>query len=972
MAYLDEIIDLENAGDTGDDADLAIQPVGFDGAGNPVAEYVTPATFNRVTQNLRRRGEITRRRLQDVLYLLDYDRGLSLWSVGSYQLVQVGSGPNTYRLVASDTTYALPTLSPGVQSGGRARGARLFVGETPYAGVAGVNDLAIVASAVTTGQRGYADGDALDDAGVLSLGGNNIYVEVVGEARAGGQANVRATVTGSPRRRIRITYGTQSGGTTVGQLVAAINADANLFGTEADFGLSHLIRASTTSDGSSTSIPNVAETKLRGAFDAEGHIVTSTQMTAFFDASSENLLRDGEGLAIGFPAGLVEAGTETFGGGVWQYLGGRRQSLFDAPTDRVGGTANNTGSGLAYGNLFNTGRQPELIPNAIPLGKLIGDEFVFVDGTRLKAGQPATSISESFITVARIAQALSDLADATPGSSGAMMVGYGGSDQWHVGTQDDGVATLALPGTTVEAGLDAVVTQLSSRSINSSGARRVGAEAQAGSVSTGNAENLLSLPQHSVRGQLAALLNATLNGRTVGINARVNESGHRLVGADPVYKNFAFSGMPASGAEMLRAELHAKGNVRASTPTGVVEHALSVLAPFSWTGVGDDYLGVAEGVDYFSSPGGSHYLSLTDVSPARHALIRRRFPVPAHSPTYVTPVVVVKLSGLSGCIAKDGFYLITSVDPTDPVISLEGFNGVEPNFENMDPGATATFYNAVIIGGEPGGTTLRIYHYNGTRSFAKVGLGDANQPFLDLVYSDGTDGNLLGARFYGNKAEWSSTRRTAGGAANRNTENILTASDKTLLDGVETGAPVDASASHHHDPRYDGRYIKLGEAPAFILNSLPNFISGLGAAGVPVALNGLTAWKDYAIGMSIPGFTVVAVELEITFSLTIDGTYPIDGLPHWRLCSLFGIEGVNNNNNRHSMILEDQAHTPEVAGTTPAFTRRVVVPVLNDQFAFRINTAAAGTATAPPSTRHVNLAASTLYAYELGVYVVKT
>jgi phage tail-like protein len=54
-----------------------------------------------VTQNLRRRSEIIRRRLQDVMYLLDYDRGLAVWSVGAFQLVQVGTGPSTYRLNAT-------------------------------------------------------------------------------------------------------------------------------------------------------------------------------------------------------------------------------------------------------------------------------------------------------------------------------------------------------------------------------------------------------------------------------------------------------------------------------------------------------------------------------------------------------------------------------------------------------------------------------------------------------------------------------------------------------------------------------------------------------------------------------------------------------------------------------------------------------------------------------------------------------
>lgn len=944
MGYLDEIIDLESGGDTGDDNDLAIQPVGFDASGNPVAEYVTPATFNRVTQNLRRRGETLRRRLQDVLYLLDYDRGITLWSTGAYQLVQVGSSPNTYRLVATDTTYALPTLSPGVQSGGRARGARLFVGETPYAGVAGVNDIAIVASAATTGQRGYADGDALDDAGVLSLGGNNIYVELAGEPRTGGQANVRATVTGSPRRRIRITYGTQGGGTTVAQLIAAINADANLFGTEADFGLSHLIRASTTSDGTSTSIPNFAATKLRGAFDAEGHIVSSTQMTAFFDASTENLLRDGEGLAIGFPAGLVESGEETYGGGVWQYLGGRRQSIFDAPTDRVGGAADNTGSGLAYGNLFNTGRQPELIPNAIPLGKLIGDEFVFVDGTRIKAGGLALSISESFITVGRIVDALAALADATPGSSGAMMIGYGGSDPWHTGTQDDALAAAALPGTTVEAGLDAVVAQLSSRVSLSSGSRRIGGEAIAGTPSAGNTANLLSLPQHSLRGQLAALLTSTLDGRPVGINARVNEAGHRLTGADPIYKDFAYAGMPASGAEMFRAVLHTKGDVLDATPTGVHEYALAVMAPFSWSNGVNDSLSEAE-VVALDAPTGNNFLTLATANATRAGNVQRRMPVPRHDVALACPVVVVRVAGSGLTPTADGFYLLADLNALNLSFGLQALDGSVPDFTGISVNATITFYNALLVGGEPGGALLRAYGYNGSRALMKLGVGDVDATILDVVYHNGSDPNTPGARFFGRSANWWSTRRTAGGAANRNTENILVASDKILLDGVETGAPADASLSHHHGASYTRTYIV--DAPAPVTNMDGWALAG--SAGV----------ETRSPPVAVPaGYTAVAIILGISLDLA-DAV----AANAWDQAELTLRLGITAAANTYWETIYQWVASPNGDYRVQSREFIAVVPCLaNGNFSFQCPTVNAA----------VNPAATKIYAMHLGYVLRKT
>jgi hypothetical protein len=54
-----------------------------------------------------------------------------------------------------------------------------------------------------------------------------------------------------------------------------------------------------------------------------------------------------------------------------------------------------------------------------------------------------------------------------------------------------------------------------------------------------------------------------------------------------------------------------------------------------------------------------------------------------------------------------------------------------------------------------------------------------------------------GALFYSDRAVW-----TPGGATPRATDNILGTSDKQLLDGNETGAVVDATASHHHGAYY--------------------------------------------------------------------------------------------------------------------------------------------------------------------------
>lgn len=791
MSNTTEDVDFAQGGDTGENDDLSIQPLGYAGS----SEANSVLVVNRVLANLRRRTERLRDEVQDLKFRADYNNGLLLWTTGTVRLV---SDSGSYRLVLTSNLSLLPALSPGYQSGGRAKGAVLFIGNNNYAGSLGVNDLSLIASSDYTGQRGYADGTSMADAGVLSIGGNNITVELVGENRAGGFGSIRATVTGSPRRHIRITYGTQAPGITIAQLVNAINSDATLFGTEGSFGLRHLIRASTTSPGTSTTIPDFGRTKLQGGYDAEAHQVTAAQAAAFFSASSENLLADGDGLAIGFPAGLVERGTEAFGGGVWSYLGGRRQALIDAPTDRLGGSTPNVGDSSIYGNLFNTARQPELVPNALPLGRVLGNEFHFIDGTVLVADGPAISIGECYVTVRRVA----DLTATLAASSGAALVGYGGSPNYH---SDASASTNpALAAGTVEATIDQLVTDLANDAPSQSAARRIGVEPVTGTATAENG-NAVVTPQGSWRQALQALVgNDTY---PTGVSRRVHENGHTMKGGSPLRKAFALAGMPAAGAEFIRAELHPSGDLMATPSLGVSETGVAVLKPIRWTNgsIADDQLLADETIQQNVAMA-NHWVRMTAPTLSRFNYIKAKLPVPRSTDgsLQLGPVVLAKLTGTAGAAdAPEGFYYVTGFDGTTRGIALRKLDLTAPNFTGMSGTGTINFYSGVILGNDANNAMLKAHLWNYNRNPIVIGLGDKSQPVMEFVYNDGSDPNAKAAKFFGNYAQWPSLRRTAGGASTRDTENILQANDKQLLDGLETGAPVNATAGHHHGNAYN-------------------------------------------------------------------------------------------------------------------------------------------------------------------------
>jgi hypothetical protein len=731
-------------GDSGENTAAAVKPI----AGG---EYLWDGPLNRSPENLRRRTEALRAAVDDLRYYADYDRGLTLSAPDAtfafFEDDPTGY-PNQYKLVFATGTSLeiLPALSPGRVSGGRHRGARMFTEVSgvwqPYAGTPGTNDISFVVDSNITGLRGYADINNLaTDIGV-SLGANRLQITLVDDPTLpGGGATYSVAVTGTPATKITITYGSATSPTTLTQLISKINTDtSSLTGS---LGLSNLIFAATTSAGSAPP-PTVTDAVFQGGYDAEGFTVTAAHLIAFF-SDTDNYLVDGEGLALGFVSGPVTTGN------LPPFLG-RRQSLFDMPNNRTGGTADNTGDSLTL-KLFNTGRHPELIPGAVPIGKSIGTKFVFIDGTvtggipvilggsvaplvtyngspsglipagtlevaldTLDTNLAATGTTSgamhvgykgsphSWIPAGTLETALDTvdmaLASVTPSSEGGLLVGFHGVNAW--------ADTTALTAATVQTAIEEIVSDLASQATGADGAGRIGAYQITGASSNGNSK--LDLATSSLSLQVSKLLRTTGSGRTSpgGVNHRVSEYGHRMHGPEPIEKLFSETGpagdLSGGGGQLIRAVL----NPSAVSDTGLrynrEEQASIYLEPLTYPQDGVDGYAITENISVEVSA--ATELDITGLDPGGAEKLRVRIAVPASNPWTPGDHCVVKLSGLEG---GNGYYFVRALNPNvsgTPVITLRKLDFTEPALTVANQG-TITFYRTRIVGSAPNGTRTR-------------------------------------------------------------------------------------------------------------------------------------------------------------------------------------------------------------------------------------------------------------------------
>ena len=772
----DELLRYAQSSDDGQNTPASIQPVGN--------EAVTPTVTNRPIEHLRARTDVIRRAVEYLNFASDYDRAFVLRSTARFNLGVV-SGKYKLTMVTGteDDLWVYPALTPGRQSGGRYKGGRVFVGDLPYCGTLLTNDIAFTVSSDYTGQRGYADGESFDGGGgnpALTLGANGITLALVADpAVAGG--TITAQITGAPKRNITITYGTLTTSTTIDQIIAFVNNPVSVFDGLA-YGPSVFFRASRDPATPGGAAPTAfTGGVVKGAYDSEAHQVTVAQFASFF-TTDENKLREGECLAIGYAPGPVETGIAT-------PKGGRRQSVWDLPTDRVGTNTQNTTPSISY-SLFNTGYEPEKIPGAIPIGKIVNGAFIFIDGSRLEVGGEI-SLGESSV--------LWSLLSATTTPTGAERIGYGGSDYYDTWTVDDheGAGHRQLPAGPVETALDRIVEDYGRINTNNSGARRLGIEAVTGVASAGNEASLLSTIPGSIRQALLAILSTT----NLGVNYRVSELGHVMKGTEPLHK-FIDVEAPYGGGEMLRGLLGPYGDLANASAVGRVNQVVSAFQPVTFDISGTRYVHEDESVTYLGTEGSTARITMNGADlGTRWADITGSFPVgtgeasSAMIAPYTTARVlhVMVLLKTPATPSYTGYYFLYSF-PAAKTLELRTRNGAARDFSLADmTGATLTFLGNLRIGSDPRGLAFRAFHA-GNGSLISINARSGLSKLLETFAPDGAGGAV-------NTISLTNGRmilQEVGTSVFRDTQNILAATDKALLDGVETSSVVNANASHHH------------------------------------------------------------------------------------------------------------------------------------------------------------------------------
>jgi hypothetical protein len=925
----DENVNFAQGGDTGYNDSTSIQPVQ-----NGEALWQIPLT--RAGENIRMRTEFLRKAVQDLNYYADYDRALLLRSDATFAL-SAGIGPWTITQTGDDL-WIYPALTPGRHSGGQPHGGRVWVAGLPYCGTLGVNEITFTASADHTGQRGYADGQTFDGVGnnALSLGANGIVLNLVANSSLAA-GTVQFSLVGTPKRVWTITYGTNGGTTTIGQIITAVNADTT---SQSTYGIANFLFASTT--GTTTNSPTPFTNGLvQGGYDSEAHQVTPGQMSAFFGIGA-NALNEGEGLALGYPAGPVDTSVPA-------PKGGRRQSIWDLPTDRVGSNTQNTTPASGY-MLFNTGREPEKIPGSIPIGKIINGKFVFADGcTVLTAGGTALHLTESISLLTRLG------ANTTP--TGASLIGYSSTSLWDA---DSGDGLVAL---TVQAALDEIVTKLGAQISSNSGSRRVGAESITGSSSAGN--NSLALAAGSIRQQLLALLDtAGATGAPGGVNSRVSEFGHQLHGHKPLAKDFRETtpeNLSTGGASMLLAVTpNPKDSVfplTAGTPNSNTPVRL-LLKPYVVSGVGtlSPHVLHASETAALANAGAalaSGWLSMSTVSNSDFtATLKQLAKMNGLGDGIWTHLVAVQLSGTG---STDGYYLLFTIDFTNFNVQLVNLDGSTANLSAITLPGNISFF-LVNTDGEtqPGVSRYESFlSKESPREVIAVPTQSSGYPSTTVLQEVYRAHNTAGTNAYvthtetNDEAVWNEYNSSDALVAVRDTHNILITSDASQLNGHETGAPVDASGysghagSHHHGTHYSA-LILIGPAYAMVAENLNN-------GSLPISVGPAQFINGQALATG-----EVGMGLEVVYELGVTPT----GAGH-TIVNL----GIYNETDLIALLFFE--YTATGAGDPRGYRGTITVPTTTN----RVGLIRDVTVNGGPSSTNVNFGSSYINLYESGKFV---
>lgn len=335
-----QVVDFRSSnGDTGYPESDAILPVA-DG------ESANQAVLRRPTENTRLRTETLRTLLREYACLADTHTRL-------YSAVQ--GNPITFDGVypGNSGVFTIGTDLVVLSMGSPGRSTSYpYIGSSKAAlsvGTPASNEV------VFTSVKKQWEGSSFPAADA-----NAIAVEIV----AG--SSVTVTLKGPNLDHIYITI--VSGTTTCNDVISAVNGSA----------ANTLVLASLGAGSTGTNAAGLWGTAqwggdytkrfLKGGVAGVIHKISSSVLSTFFAASTANRIQEGDMIGIWYDKNVDTAGT-----------GGRLQSTYE-----------NGNYALTAGQLFNSRREPEKVPNGIPICKCISaTTLLFADGSYIQNGFPA-------------------------------------------------------------------------------------------------------------------------------------------------------------------------------------------------------------------------------------------------------------------------------------------------------------------------------------------------------------------------------------------------------------------------------------------------------------------------------------------------------------------------------------------------------------------------------------------------------
>jgi len=337
-----QVIDFRSSnGDTDYPESNAILPV-TDG------EAANQTIFRRPTENTRLRTELLRTVLHEHACLVD---------ANTHLYSAVPGNPTTFEGVypANSGTFLLGTDLVLVSFGSPGRSTSYpYVGSSKASlsvGTPSSNEV------VFTSVKKQWEGSAFPAADA-----NAISVEIV----AG--ASLTVTLKGASGNLNHIYITIVSGTTTCNDLITAVNVSAANTLVLASLGSGSTGTNAAALWGAPQWSGDYTQRFLKGGVAGVLHTITPTVLATFFAASTANRIQEGDMIGVWYDKNVDTTGT-----------GGRLQSTYE-----------NGNYVLTAGQLFNSRRQPEKIPNCIPICKAINSTtLLFADGSLIQVGYPA-------------------------------------------------------------------------------------------------------------------------------------------------------------------------------------------------------------------------------------------------------------------------------------------------------------------------------------------------------------------------------------------------------------------------------------------------------------------------------------------------------------------------------------------------------------------------------------------------------